>query len=406
MKKSNQHEHPLVANIDGNCHGIILVDAHNSILNGDPQSFGGLSQRYDIQTARAFVTRSSTTRIIRDGAELNFNANNYMSRRNGVAKGADIFNSHYAEFGKGMTAEEFAMIFYDDFKILGGMVTKAENGDDGPDEETSEASDKKGKGKNKKSSQRVVKDAYIQFDRINPTIHKTELIEHQGTSVFATREDKEMGAMPKTRCIRYGVFANSWHADRNVAIARNVTNEDIEIAMFNHWVGTARTRSATRSDIMPQLNVWIEFNDLHYCMDTRLRELFRVNIINDDIEEYQIEGKNDYTLDCSLFHAFVDEQIKKGFLKKVHFFGNPPFLADFFDDKNYQKNKSVYAQMDFDAINKRAFETRQNPQDMMLKIAKSVSKIKSEGSTSSPKTKNNVSNPKTEKSAPKKSKGQ
>jgi CRISPR-associated protein Csh2 len=150
----------------------------------------------------------------------------------------------------------------------------------------------------------------VQFN-MGEVLHEAEEIQIEGTSVFASAEEKGQGTFTSYAALRYGLIAFNGVANEHAAKKSRMTGEDYEQLLLALWNGV-RSAGNTRTKVgqVPRLLASVEY---------KLGEEFQFGNLIDYIKTVPARSKperewsspEDYRLDLSRLRERLDEQQRR-----------------------------------------------------------------------------------------------
>jgi CRISPR-associated protein Csh2 len=147
----------------------------------------------------------------------------------------------------------------------------------------------------------------VQFN-MGEVIHEAEELIIQGTSVFASRQDKKQGTFTDYAALRYGLIAFNGVANEHSAKKSCMTETDYETLLEALWNGI-RSAGNTRSKVgqVPRLLVSVEYQEKQEFQFGNLIDYVKVTAKNARPER-QWASPDDYSLDLSKLITRLSEQ--------------------------------------------------------------------------------------------------
>ena len=167
----------------------------------------------------------------------------------------------------------------------------------------------------------------MQFN-MGECLHQSEEIQIQGTSVFASDEEKSQGTFTGYAALRYGLFAFNGVANQHSAKVSRMTDRDYDALLIALWNGV-RSAGNTRTKVgqVPRLLISVEYKP---------GEEFQFGNLIDYIQARPVAGKpekewaspRDYLLDLSLLKQRLSVQRTR--IARIRFEASPDigFITD------------------------------------------------------------------------------
>lgn len=194
------------------------------------------------------------------------------------------------------------------FKKEEGKGAQAEADQEQADISASRASKKKGDkdAREWKPEPKTLTGA-VQFN-MGECLHEAEEIQIQGTSVFASTEEKTQGTFTSYAALRYGLFAFNGVANEHSARHSKMTDADYETLLPALWNGV-RSAGNTRTKVgqVPRLLVSVEYRPGEEFQFGNLIDYVRT-VAEGEQPERHWASPDDYRLDISRLLARLDGQ--------------------------------------------------------------------------------------------------
>jgi len=160
----------------------------------------------------------------------------------------------------------------------------------------------------------------VQFN-MGEVLHRAEEIRIQGTSLFASAEDKRAGTFTDFAALRYGLIAFNGVANEHSAKLSRMSDEDYDTLLEALWKGI-RSAGNTRSKVgqVPRLLVSIEYKPTVEYQFGNLLEYVKLRA-RDGKPEEQWSSPEDYVLDIDRLVARLD--LRKDKIEKIRFDVSP-----------------------------------------------------------------------------------
>lgn len=225
---------------------LFLYESTFSIPNGDP--FTG-EQRYDEETKRILISDVRIKRFIRDYLFNEREEIYVISNPEALAevKGTDAARRFKMLQEKYKNQDPKAVLLKCiDARLFGGIVTIKKTKKGSEEESDSAAFNITGP---------------VQFALLNPSLNEVDLRMHQNTSVFASDEKKEQGAIGTTTVVPYSV--NQIHGWINPFSAKEtcLTEDDVVMMFKALWRSINNANTRTKSNQSSLLLLQIIYTD-------------------------------------------------------------------------------------------------------------------------------------------------
>jgi CRISPR-associated protein Csh2 len=160
----------------------------------------------------------------------------------------------------------------------------------------------------------------MQFN-MGEVLNRAEEIQINGTTTFASSEDKTTGTFTETNVLRYGLIAFSGVANEHSAKLSRMTEADYDLLLKALWNGV-RSAANTRSKVgqVPRLLISLEYQEGEEFQFGHLMDYVQLHPANEK-EENAWASPFDYLLDLSRLLARLEGQ--KNRIAKVRYEQSP-----------------------------------------------------------------------------------
>jgi CRISPR-associated protein Csh2 len=275
---------------------IFFYDVIMANPNGDPLDEN--RPRLDIGTRKNLVSDVRLKRTIRDYL-MNIGFNGEENSK------GDIFVRELRKNNNSLqTGHERAEMFKSkeeilnrciDIRLFGGVIPlgkkkdrKKKSGENGVEDEE----------KIDDNSSSIQLTGPIQFG-IGSSIHEVDDFHIKGTGAFASSENKEQKTWRKEYILPYSFIGFEGVVNENNAKKTNLTSKDVNYLLEGMWEGTKNLITRSKFKHTPRIIIKINYKDKRYLGG--LKDLFKLKLINPEMEEKNIRDLKDFRLDTTDF---------------------------------------------------------------------------------------------------------
>jgi CRISPR-associated protein Csh2 len=133
----------------------------------------------------------------------------------------------------------------------------------------------------------------VQF-QMGRSLHRVNSTYIKGTGAFASKNESKQKTFREEYIIPYSFIAFHGIINPNAGKDTKLTNEDINLLIESMWEGTKNLISRSKFGQMPRLLLKVDYTDNFYIGD-----LHKLISIQSDLEDEQIRGIDNFTLDVS-----------------------------------------------------------------------------------------------------------
>lgn len=266
---------------------LFLYEIENANPNGDPLNEN--RPRYDAEDRKILVSDVRLKRTIRDYwfEYRGYNGNNgkdifvretfYKSKKDGKDNEFVVSGKQRAELFK--ESKNTVLETCLDVRVFGGVLPIEKN--------------------------TFTFTGPVQF-QMGKSLHMVEIIEEQGTSKFASAEEKGRSTFRTEFKIPYGLIGFNGIINEKAAQYTQMTQEDKALLLDGIWNGTKNLISRSKFGQAPLLLLVVDYKEPFYIGGLRQR----IRLVSEK-NELQIRGLTDYALDISQITRVLKETAAK-----------------------------------------------------------------------------------------------
>ncbi len=142
----------------------------------------------------------------------------------------------------------------------------------------------------------------VQF-QMGRSLHKVSVTLIKGTGAFASKAGASQQTFREEYILPYSFIAYHGIINENAAKHTGLTDEDVNLLLEAMWEGTKGLISRSKFGQMPRLLLKIDYKDNFFIGE--LHKLLKI-VPTNNIEDTQIRGTNDFTLDVSELNKKID----------------------------------------------------------------------------------------------------
>jgi len=262
---------------------IFIYDVKDANPNGDPLQDN--RPRMDELTRRVLVSDLRLKRFIRDYWISKFGINRvFVVRREQEGKvltREEVVEELIKEeaISEEKQAEDIVKKFID-HRVFGALVTI-------------------------KGGRTISKIGPVQF-AFGRSLHSVEPVLHQGTSVFASHENRLQGTLISWWTVPYAAICFYGIINDVCAKETGMTVEDKEELLEAMWHGLEHYTSRTKHSHRPLLLIDVEYKEKYFQIG-RIDEYVRLKILKDGLSEEAIRNLEDYAIDLTSLINVLNE---------------------------------------------------------------------------------------------------